>query len=661
MKAIVSALGRGAKTKTGRQTLMLFGGQILAMAVGIITTPIMTRVLGPDEYGRYISVLAIVTFLATFFDFGFFVSGSRLLAKSDHRDGERRVFAGLLSIAVIEAFIFSAIIYGLSFWVDRWFQGSVGTILRIVAPLAGFVPLQFSVQEITRGSNRIEQQAGLTVFPGLWMLIGVLMLTLKGNLGVLSVTLLNFSGLAAAFLMVILFFKPDFSKLKESLRDIYQETLSYGFPSYIGRVFSSASFSTDRLFLSSFAVQASVGFYSLATLMASPLVLLSQSFADSVFKRMAKQDRISPLVILINLAWLIPAALLLILLGPVLVRLLFSERYLPVVPLLIPLAIAGIFQGLYQPYNHFLGAHGQGRAMRNAGLIVTIANLVLNFSLIKYFGAMGAAVASLGANVTYFVACVWYYKRYVATLAQKPTAHEGTEKFSADFFEKLYENDPEPWNLSSRASQQLRYEDYLALLRAITDSKSTVLDIGCSQGQFTAQIAPFVGAVEAFDVSELAIKRAQEQHAAKNIVYSVGSLPVLSFAKDSFDVVLALEVLYYLNTKERQKALEEIRRTLKKGGHLLISVNIGPEPYFSLESFQELIGSYFSIDTVQPRYGALERWIESNLTMLETTPMKRIAQWAFAQRWIVRTHHFLTKIFWGKKGVTMAYILAHKK
>src|ERR1700743_3427891 len=110
MKKVLKAVSRGVRNKTARQTLLLFSGQVLAIMLGIITTPVVTRALGPTDYGRYVAALAVVSFVATFFDFGFFVSGSRLLAHSDNREEEHRIFAGLLSLAVIEAVLFGVLI-----------------------------------------------------------------------------------------------------------------------------------------------------------------------------------------------------------------------------------------------------------------------------------------------------------------------------------------------------------------------------------------------------------------------------------------------------------------------------------------------------------------------------------------------------------------------
>lgn len=70
------------RTKTARQTGILYGSKILGMALGFVTTIIVTRSLGPTQYGVLVFILSVITFSSLFFEFGFFSAGARLLAIS---------------------------------------------------------------------------------------------------------------------------------------------------------------------------------------------------------------------------------------------------------------------------------------------------------------------------------------------------------------------------------------------------------------------------------------------------------------------------------------------------------------------------------------------------------------------------------------------------
>ena len=93
------------------------------------------------------------------------------------------------------------------------------------------------------------------------------------------------------------------------------------------------------------------------------------------------------------------------------VRAFFSARYVAAAGLVLPLALAQYVRGITGLFNTFLSAHGRGREMRNAGLVLTVSNLVFNFALIPPFGARGAAWASLLALLANLVAYVAFYRR----------------------------------------------------------------------------------------------------------------------------------------------------------------------------------------------------------------------------------------------------------
>jgi len=103
----------------------------------------------------------------------------------------------------------------------------------------------------------------------------------------------------------------------------------------------------------------------------------------------------------------------LVLLGKYIVVLLFSENFIKAVPILIILAFANFFRGMAQPYNRFLGAKGQGKPLRNTAVVLTLCNLLGNLTLIPFWGAIGAAYASLVALLFNYIAHIYYYRRYI--------------------------------------------------------------------------------------------------------------------------------------------------------------------------------------------------------------------------------------------------------
>jgi ubiquinone/menaquinone biosynthesis C-methylase UbiE len=252
------------------------------------------------------------------------------------------------------------------------------------------------------------------------------------------------------------------------------------------------------------------------------------------------------------------------------------------------------------------------------------------------------------------------------------------------YFDKLYASSKEPWVISIRASQQYRYKLCLQILRRFSDKYDSALDIGCSQGQFTKMLQDIASKIIAIDISETAIQRAKERYGSKGAIkFELGSLPRLRYADSQFDLVVALEVLYYLEKEERSKALSEIKRILKNDGYFITSARIAKPPYFSYSEIKELVSRELVILNEYPIYGRLHSLIEKRIyrlldiidyarrTRFSSSPgimgklfglLLDIAQYPLrkiiSSMLLVKTCHRLTRSIMEDKGITQLVIVA---
>ncbi|MYY83991.1 MULTISPECIES: class I SAM-dependent methyltransferase [unclassified Streptomyces] len=132
----------------------------------------------------------------------------------------------------------------------------------------------------------------------------------------------------------------------------------------------------------------------------------------------------------------------------------------------------------------------------------------------------------------------------------------------------FYENPAVP--VASGDARSIRQARILAAaLGPATTRTATVLDIGCGDGTAAATAAPLLAGhrVVGVDWSQDALKRA---HARLPYVVrgelSDGGLP---FADGAADAVLFSEVVEHL--VDPDSALDELRRVLRPGGHLMLS------------------------------------------------------------------------------------------
>jgi len=402
-----------AKTKTVRQTGILYTSQILAMGLGLITAPIVTRILGPQKYGIFTFMLAVITFISLFFEFGFFSAAARLLAVSQNKKKDQKLIGALTLITAGIALSFFLVLFIFSFFVDSIFHTQAGNILRSISILAAIIPFQYMLQQICQGANEIKKMAVANVTPKLWYLAGLLIVISFFKLNVFITLVLNLTGIIVAIGLIVWSLKPRFNNFKKSFKTIWKETKEYGRHVYFGRVASMATYDSDRLLISYFANTTSVGFYSLGVTLTNPMFLLPSSLSTTLFKDFAQKKRIPKKVIYFNFLWLLSCCLGLVLLGKYIVVLLFSQRFIKVTPILMILAFANFFRGMTQPYNKFLGAKRQGKFLKNTAIVLTVSNLAGNLTLIPLWGAIGAAYASLFALIANYFIHIYYYRTHI--------------------------------------------------------------------------------------------------------------------------------------------------------------------------------------------------------------------------------------------------------
>jgi 2-polyprenyl-3-methyl-5-hydroxy-6-metoxy-1,4-benzoquinol methylase len=95
-----------------------------------------------------------------------------------------------------------------------------------------------------------------------------------------------------------------------------------------------------------------------------------------------------------------------------------------------------------------------------------------------------------------------------------------------------------------------------------------VLDVGCGEGRFAAELVGAGARVVGIDVAEEPLRRARARHPKLDLRLVDGEGP-WDLADASFDVVWAGEVIEHV--ADTAAWLSEVRRVLRSGGSLLVS------------------------------------------------------------------------------------------
>jgi SAM-dependent methyltransferase len=188
----------------------------------------------------------------------------------------------------------------------------------------------------------------------------------------------------------------------------------------------------------------------------------------------------------------------------------------------------------------------------------------------------------------------------------------GTKEWFEDKFVDAHTRG-DRWYIHLRASQSFRMKLCHDLIKEYLASPEVlrILDIGCGLGLFMDRLfeANPNNLMYGCDISKNAISFNQKRF--PGFQFKVTSLPLLHYESEKFDIICALEVIYYLSDEDQRASLEEIRRCLKKGGHFLLSGGINrDERYFEERNIMELISEYFDIIDIVYNNARIYRYLE---------------------------------------------------
>ncbi|WEU39793.1 MAG: class I SAM-dependent methyltransferase [Candidatus Odinarchaeum yellowstonii] len=211
------------------------------------------------------------------------------------------------------------------------------------------------------------------------------------------------------------------------------------------------------------------------------------------------------------------------------------------------------------------------------------------------------------------------------------------------WFEYMFEKG-DRWGHDWRASQSLRYKLYLNILKDILTKKSQIkiLDIGCGICNFTHKVYDInrTNKIYGMDISKNAISYALKKY--PHFTLCQAELPEIPFKGLSFDLIMCLEVLYYIKKPKRELSIKNIKNFLTRAGYFLFSTALG-QGYLSEDEAIKLISKYFHIEKIIYNYGRICRLIERFLLK------------------IMRGANLIKKILLGNRELTLSSKLKRSK
>ncbi len=136
---------------------------------------------------------------------------------------------------------------------------------------------------------------------------------------------------------------------------------------------------------------------------------------------------------------------------------------------------------------------------------------------------------------------------------------------------KFWDKRAEGYSKSPVADEE-SYQKKLQVTREYLKPDMEILEFGCGTGSTAITHAPCVKHIRAIDVSSKMLEIAQgkaDANNVKNISFEGSGIDEFSVSDETFDAVLALNILHLLENKE--EVISKVRKMLKQGGIFVTS------------------------------------------------------------------------------------------
>ncbi len=145
----------------------------------------------------------------------------------------------------------------------------------------------------------------------------------------------------------------------------------------------------------------------------------------------------------------------------------------------------------------------------------------------------------------------------------------------------------EVWNTLAPEWRRLRPKPIDDAVEFLNDAKGLILDVGCGAGRNLMKGKHYV----AFDFAEKQAELAKEKALNEGIDASVAvaSGDSMPFSDNTFDAVLAANVIHTMGAESRERCLKEIERVMKPRACAFISVWNKRQPRFFMKPKENMI------------------------------------------------------------------------
>jgi len=380
-----------------------FATRILLIGMGLVTSVLVARILGPEGRGLYAVAMAVGAIGVQFGNLGLHASNTYYVAR------ERSLLPALIGNTLLVSFVVGgsgSVLAWIVFSLRPEFAPVPGLLLALSLLWIPFglaylllQNLLLGIQEV-RAYNKIElnNQFVAVVLTGLVILGGIV--------SVETVFVAGFIALVASFSLVLLGLKKHAKDFLLPSLSLFRDNIRYGIKAYLAAFFSFLVLRIDLLMVKYMLGAEQTGYYSIAVTMADLINMLPVVVATILFPKICAIDSVAEKWLMTKKVTVVTGVILVsfcglaVFIAQPLVRVLYGKSFLPSVPAFVWLMPGIFFLGVQVIAVQFLNSVGFPKTIVAVWGCCAFFNVFANLWAIPEYGIVGASFVS---SISYFI------------------------------------------------------------------------------------------------------------------------------------------------------------------------------------------------------------------------------------------------------------------
>lgn len=393
------------------------GGSAATLVLGLGSSILLNRALGPEGKGSYAAILTTAQLVVLIASFGLAKSITFQLAQP--HVNRKALFRSAITVGCVAL---AAALLLVSLVTALWPAPATRAVFAQSAMWLGLIAVVNIASGCGIGALRgLQCFRETNLFQPLANLTALVLLAGAIALGAVTLSVALACKVGGGILLVALLARvlrrEGFSFAPALDRAHVQAVLGYGMAYFGYALFQNLNYRFDTLLVSSLAGSAATGWYSTATGLAEIIWYLPNALSIVLFPVAAGLGaRDSDVMIAKFCRWSLHLILLatttLALVAPAAITLLYGNDFLPAAAAVRALAIGIVTNALFQVLGVRLAARNQLRALTWITLAGFLVNVLANFFLIPRWGFVGAGWASTISYSVTGLLTAWHFTRH---------------------------------------------------------------------------------------------------------------------------------------------------------------------------------------------------------------------------------------------------------